>query len=311
MSGRNLNPPRRRRSAAAALGLLACALTLAACGEKKADRAAATLAARVNGGEVSLSQINLVLQQQRNLRPDQADAASRQILERLIDQTLAVQKAEDLGLDRDARVLQQIDAARRDVLARAYVDKLGEAAPRPTDDDLRRYYNEHPALFRERKVYLLQELLVEATPEQVAGLRDKLAGASDVAALIELLKAGELRYTSNQTVRGPESLPPAVLERLQRMKDGQASVAAVPAGLQVLALLGSRPQPIDEEAAKPAIERLLLAERRRARVDEQLKALRASARVEYLGSYAQRALSAASPASAASALDLGTDSPPR
>lgn len=293
------------------LGLLACAVVLVACGEKKADRAAATLAARVNGGEVSLSQINLVLQQQRNLRPDQADAASRQILERLIDQTLAVQKAEDLGLDRDARVLQQIDAARRDVLARAYVDKLGEDAPRPTDDDLRRYYGEHPALFRERKVYLLQELLVEATPEQVAGLRDKLSGATDVAALIEVLKAGELRYTSNQTARGPENLPPAVLERVQRMKDGQASVAAVPAGLQVLALLGSRPQPIDEEAAKPAIERLLLAERRRTRVEEQLKALRGSARVEYLGSYAQGTRPAVPAASAASALDLGTDGPPR
>jgi EpsD family peptidyl-prolyl cis-trans isomerase len=304
MSVRTIRTPSHRRPAAAGWVLLALALTLAACGEKKQDRAAATLAARVNKGEVSLNQINLVLQQQRNLRPDQADAASRQILERLIDQTLAVQKAEDMGLDRDPRVQQQLDAARRDVLARAYVDKLGEGTPRPTEDDLRRFYQERPALFRERKVYLLQELLIEATPEQVAGLRDKLAGASDFAALTEVLKAGELRYTSNQTVRGPENLPPAVLERVQRMKDGQASVHAVPSGLQVLALLGTRSQPVDEEAARPAIERLLLAERRRARVDEELKALRASARVEYLGHFAQGARPAAS---AASSLELGPD----
>lgn len=285
-----------------ALILLVSMLALAGCGEKKKDRAALTLAARVNGEEVTLNQVNLVLQQ-RNLRPEQADAASRQVLERLIDQALAVQQAERAGLDRDARVQLQLEAARRDVLARAFIDSAADAATPPSDDDIRRYYDERPALFRERHVFVLQELVIEAAPEQAAQLREMLASTTQLATFVEHLKSAGVRYTTNQVQRGAEQLPAPVLEMLQRMKEGQASVNLSPGGLQVLILSQSRPQPLDEAAARPAIERLLLAERKRQIVDERLKAMRASARIEYLGSYAPgpRPADAASAAPAAAA----------
>src|SRR5687768_423516 len=101
------------------LTLAAGGALLVGCGDKK-DKTASQTAAKVNKDEVTVHQINFVLQQQRNLRPEQADAASRQILERLIDQQLALQKGDDLKVDRDPRVVQQLEAARREILARAY-----------------------------------------------------------------------------------------------------------------------------------------------------------------------------------------------
>ena len=58
-------------------------------------RSVTSVAAKVNDKELTVHQINFVLQQQRNLRPEQAEGASKQILERLIDQQLALQKADD------------------------------------------------------------------------------------------------------------------------------------------------------------------------------------------------------------------------
>jgi EpsD family peptidyl-prolyl cis-trans isomerase len=105
------------------LALMVAVALLAGCGDKK-DKGASQTAAKVNKDELTVHQINYVLQQQRGLKPEQADAASRQILERLIDQQLAVQRADDLKLDRDPRVVQQMEAARREILARSYVEKV-------------------------------------------------------------------------------------------------------------------------------------------------------------------------------------------
>ena len=152
--------------------LPAAVLVLAACGGSR-TRPASQTAAKVNKDEITVHQINFVLQQQRNLRPEQADAASKQILERLIDQQLAVQKADDLKLDRDPRVVQQLEAAHREILARAYLERVGEAATKPTPEEIKKYYDDKPALFKDRRIYSIQEIAIEAKPEQVQALRDQ------------------------------------------------------------------------------------------------------------------------------------------
>lgn len=288
----------RRSGGILALSLLTAAALLAGCGEKK-DKTATQTAARVNKDEVTVHQINLVLQQQRNLRPEQADAASRQILERLIDQQLALQKADDLKIDRDPRVVQQMEAARREILARAYLEKVGEAAPKPTPDEIKKYYDDKPALFRERRVYSIQEIAIEARPEQVNELRDQLTAAKNINEFVEYLKAKDFRFTGNQAVRAAEQLPLNSLDAFARMKDGQAILGPTANGVQVVVLAGSRSQPVSEEQARPAIEQYLLNERKRKLVEEDMKAMRAAAKVEYLGKFAGGAASA--PAGAAPA----------
>ncbi len=145
-----------RPGRAVAVAAMAAMLLLAGCSSDKKDKASQT-AAKVNKEEITVHQINFVMQQQRGLKPEQAEAASKQILERLIDQELAVQKAEDLKLDRDPRVVQQLEASKREIIARAYVEKTGEAAAKPTPEAIKKYYDEHPALFKERRIYSLAE----------------------------------------------------------------------------------------------------------------------------------------------------------
>jgi EpsD family peptidyl-prolyl cis-trans isomerase len=297
----------------ATVGTVALAALLAGCGDKKAKTASQT-AAKVNKEEITVHQINYVLQQQRNLRPENTEAASRQALERLIDQELALQKASDLKLDRDPRVVQQMEAAKREIIARAYFDKVGEAAARPTAEDIKKYYTDKPALFSERRIYNLQEIVIDAKPEQVEGLRAKLGATKSISEFVDYLKANDFRFAGNQAVRAAEQLPLASLDGFAKLKDGQSVFQATPAGAQVIVLAGSRSQPIDLERAKPAIEQFLLNERKRQLIDQDVKDMRSIARIEYVGKFAQAAsapradapvsgAAAAAPASASAALD--------
>ena len=280
------------------LALSAAAVLLVGCGEKK-EKAASQTAVKVDKEEITVHQINFVLQQQRGLRPEQTDAASKQILERLIDQQLALGKAEELKVDRDPRVVQALEAARREIVSRAYLEKVGEAAAKPTAEEIKKYYDEKPALFSERRVYSIQEIAIEAKPEQVAVLREKLAAAKNIAEFVEWLKANDYRFSGNQAVRAAEQLPLNSLESFARMKDGQAAIVPAANGVQVIVLAGSRSQPVTEEQARPAIEQFILNERKRKLIEDDVKAMRAAAKIEYVGKFAEGAASAAAAATPA------------
>lgn len=279
-----------RRSAAgrlAGLALTAVAVTLAACGDKKTDKPASQTAAKVNKEEITVHQINFVLSQQRPMPPERAASAGKQVLDRLIDQELAVQKAQEQKLDRDSRVLQQLEAARREIIARAYVERIGSGAAKPTPAEIKAYYDAHPALFKERKLYSFQELSIEANPDQVPALKQKLLASKDVQEFVEFLKSGDVKFAAKQAVLAAEQLPLANLDRFAAMKDGERTLSPTPQGAQALILVGTRAQPVDEQRATPAIEQFLLNERKRKMVEDDLKALRGSAKIEYIGEYAK------------------------
>ena len=70
------------------------------------------------------------------------------------------------------------------------------------------------------------------------------------------------------------------------MKDGQAIFNVRPGGVQIISLAASRSQPVTLAQATPAIEQFLLNERKRKLVADDLQALRAAAKIEYLGDFA-------------------------
>jgi EpsD family peptidyl-prolyl cis-trans isomerase len=291
---------------ALAVALVLGIAMVAGCGEKKKDKdKPSSVAAKVNREEVSTQQIDFVLQQQRGLKPEQVDAASRQILERLIDQELAVEQADELKLDREPRVKQQLEAARREVLARAYVDHVGEAAAKPTADEVRKYYDEKPALFNQRRIYNLQEIAIEARPDQIEALRRQLESSKSVNEFAEYLKAHDFRFGGNQATRAAEQLPLNMLDAISSLKDGEAMLLPGANGAQAVFVVGSRPAPVELDAARPVIEQYLTIERRRELALAKMKDLRASAKIEYVGRFAPGAASAPGPIASEAARDAG------
>jgi EpsD family peptidyl-prolyl cis-trans isomerase len=303
MTSRLDAPAARARFGPTALAAIAATVllvTLAGCGDKKAkDKPASQTAAKVNKEEITIHQINFQLEQQRSLTPELAASASKQVLERLIDQELALQKAQDQRLDREPRVVQQLEAARREIIARAYAEKIAAGAPKPSAAEIKAYYAAHPALFGERRVYTLQELAIQAKPEQLAALQTKLAASKDVGEFVGYLKTNDFVFGVNQIVRGAEQLPLNSIDRIANLKDGQTIFNRTPAGAQVVVLVSARSQPVDEARATPAIEQFLWNERKRKVVQDDLKALRSASKVEYVGDYAKGGSKEVTPAPAA------------
>lgn len=276
-----------------ALGLVAC---------KKGESGPTQVAAKVNKEEISIHQINFLLQQQPGLKPEQTEQASKAILESLIDQELAYQKAKELKVDRDPRVVQALDAAQRQIIARAYFQKLAEAVPRPTEQEIKQFYDSHPALTTQRRIYAFQEILAQVPPEKMKDVANQLQTTHSVQEMLEILKSDGINYGANQAVRRAEQLPFNQLDTYAAMKDGSVTLHAVKEGLLITVLAGSKTEPFSMEQAKPLIENWLIGQANQKMVTDEIKNLRASAKIEYMGSFkpGPNASGASAPAAAAS-----------
>jgi EpsD family peptidyl-prolyl cis-trans isomerase len=274
-------------SALAVISLPLVAVLLAGCGDKPAAPVATQAAAKVNKEEITVHQVNFLVGQQRGLRPEQAEAASKQALERLVDQHLIVQRAEELKLERDPRVLQTLDQARREVLERAYLDRVTEAVPRPAAEEIKQYYESKPNLFAQRKVYALQELAIQVPADRLEAVGKKLQEARSSEQFAEWLRKEALPFGVNQAVRPAEQLPLAALDQLARMKDGEAYMEPTATGASVTIVTASRLDPVELKVAEPLIEQYLLNERKRKLIDDERRNLRTAAKIQYVGKFAQ------------------------
>lgn len=270
--------------------LLVVLVALAALGGCNKDRgpAESQVAARVNDGEVSIHQVQAVLQRQPRLIAATGNAAAAKVLDVLVEQELAAQAARTQGLDKDPGVVQTLEVVRREALARAYQERVAAAVPQPTSDEVDRYYDSRPELFAARRLYVLQEAAVEVAEAQLPALDKVVATARDVDALTAALRDAGLRHSTRMTAAAAEDLPLGVVGPLAKLEGGQSVLLRQPAGARIYTVVHATRAPIDRRTAQEAIVNYLTGERKRQAIADAQRALRDKAKIAYGGPFATR-----------------------
>lgn len=293
---------------------LAVAIPLAGCSGDKADGKSATqVAAKVNGAEISVHQINSVLAKATGVTNDNAPRARKEVLDRLVDQQIAVEQALAKKLDRNPEVLLNIEAARREILARAYLEQIAAAQPKATDDEVKRYYDEHPDLFTNRRVYNIQELAIAKTGAPLDELKALVAAGKPMEEIAGWLKNKNIPARGNAGARAAEQLPLELLPKLAQMKDGQTALIDGPQQAFVMRVVASQAAPVDEASAKPRIQQFLQNQRSSKAVADEMKKLKETAKIELVGDFAKTieapAAQPAAPVAAAPATPASAEKP--
>jgi EpsD family peptidyl-prolyl cis-trans isomerase len=289
---RPINGRRRRLRPRGWSALTAFLTVLAGCGGSGGTSSDSQVAAKVNQGEISVHQVQSVLQRQTRAAREQPEAAARRMLDSLVEQELAAQAARDEGLQNEPAVVQALQLAQREVLARAYQDRLASKAVGPTSDEIDSFYESQPALFKQRRLYVLLESAVESTPAQAQEIVSLASKASNSAEIAELLRGKGHRFETRQFVQAAEDLPFGLLLPLARLAPGQSIAVQQPGGVRIFTVIEAHLAPVDRRRATDAISAYLGTERRRQLVVEGMKTLRQGARIEYVGAFAQHQASA-------------------
>lgn len=265
--------------------LLACTLVLTACSGSADKKVASQVAVKVNGSELSIHQVNAQLARIPGVPPAQQDAVRKQVLDGLIEQQLLIQQATDKKLDRDPEVLAAIEQSRGQILASAYVQKTLAAQAKPSEDMVKKYYAENPAMFAQRRVFKLQELATNVPTERAAELKPVVASAKSLPEVVGWLQKNKFQVAANAAVRGAEQLPMQQVAAVSAMKNGEMGVFVIDRKVTVLQVVASQEQPLDETKATPYIEQFLTSRKRDELARAEVKRLRDSAKIEYVGEF--------------------------
>jgi len=238
------------------------------------------VAAKVNGSEIAVGQLRFAVATSTTA-PGAAKPTPAQVIDAMIDEELLAQKAVNLKLDRQPQVRATLEATRTRILAQAYTQLLA-ASEREDPAKVKAFYRENPALFRERRIYRLFELAINAPRLDTAALDARVSRARTLSDVGEWLKSQKIEFTIGAAIKAAEEISMEVLPGLASMQDGQIKVISTASAISVIHLVQSENAPLGEDQAIPLIEQFLRAPERMKLVAAVLKKLRDSADIEYV-----------------------------
>jgi EpsD family peptidyl-prolyl cis-trans isomerase len=268
--------------------LIGSSVVLTSCGKKveaAGKKSDTQVVAIVNGDEITIHQVNFQLQRMGQMNEAQGKLAAKQVLARLIEMQLLKQQAIEKKLDRDPTVLQAMESSKDQMLAQAYLEKLMISAPKPSTSEIDTFYNEHPELFENRRVFRLQELVVSIDKDKFADAETSLKAIKGINEIATWLKDKNLPFTINSNVKAAEQLPLELLKKLQVLKDGELLIVATANGLNVVHIAASQTVPITRAKATLVIEQYFFNQNKTSLAKKEMIALNEKAKIEFVGAY--------------------------
>lgn len=252
---------------------------VAACGNKVEQKPGQALAS-VNGEEITVMQLNDELAR-ANAPAARQEAVRKQMLESLIDRQLLIAEAAKENVDRDPRVVQAIERSRALILAQAYMQKRIGTPAKPSTEEVEAYYSQNPQFFAQRKHFEMREIILPTrdVTDELKAVMDKTRSLDDVAAWLD---ARKVKYQKAQLNRSGSELPPELSAKLMALSKDQLFIVREGERSMLVTITDIRPAPVELEAARPQIEQYLVAKKGKEVAEQEVKRLRASAKIAYI-----------------------------
>jgi peptidyl-prolyl cis-trans isomerase C len=254
------------RIACAALGALAF-VSLQGCRPAGADSVPAAPLATVNGIDI-------------RLQTPAAAPVDKAHVDFLIDTQLLQEAAIQHKLDREPLVQQAMARSNTAILAQAYLESKAAALPAPSSAAIAAYLNEHAALFAERKLFVIEQFVLDSK-DFSAALKQQVDRAGSLEQVAAWLDARKVPYSRARLARHSSELEAPLLTRLQTMRKHQLFVVVAGPQTTIDALRDVRADPVPEAQALAQAE-AALRESARARAEQaEIERLRGLAKINY------------------------------
>ncbi len=256
------------------------AIAVSAC-DKKAEGQTVAI---VNGEEITAAELNAELTS-ANLPADaDKNEARSRVLQAMIDRRLLVQHARNEGLDKTPEFLNRQRRMTEDLLIGMLASRQANIAQLPSAQDIQRFQANHPGMFEKREFWNLDQLRFEMPADEQ--VRAQIAQTKSLDELARLLSANRVSFERAKNRLDTAIVPADLYARLTTLPAGEPFI--VPVGKQAVAsaIVSREPAAIQGEQARPQAVAAMRRDQARQVMQERLKSLRQSAKIEYQQGYA-------------------------
>ena len=234
--------------------------------------------ASVNGSELTIHQLNLEFSSRAITAISDKNKAQQRALNNLINQALLEEQAYKLKIDRKPIVMLALERAKRQVLAQAYIHNAVASSISPlTDSDISGYFNSHPELFSERRVYSISEFIIrdDIKSEEITPFIDNSKSEDDVR---RSLNRSGISFYENKIEHGAESVPVIILDKLKGLKAGKG-IFINDERKRIVWLLSAEDAPFDLVRATPLIKSFLEKQQYEVAIEHEIQRLRKNSNI--------------------------------
>lgn len=259
-------------------------LVLAACDSEPKEKKSGQALVSVNGNEVTTLQLNDEIKR-ANIRPDQYEAASKQLLESLIVRQLIMDEAMRNKLDRTPDVMQARERANAQIISQAYMQGIVSKIAKPSKAEIDEYYQKHPEFFTQRKQFDLTIVRI-ATKDLGNELKAVIDAAKSLDEVVAWLEKNKVQYLRNLASRSSTDLPSQMAAMMQQKSKDTIFIINEQENSLLISVNAIKDSPITAAVAAPQIEKFLMNQKYKEATDAEVARLRAAAKIEYLNAKA-------------------------
>ena len=273
------------------IGVVLLAVTaLTGCGdESSGDKKETQVVAKVNGTEVTVHQLNQLLSKVRMpAGTSDQEKIKQKALDKLIDEALVIQAAQQVKLDRTPEILSALEAAKRKVLVEGYVKRTLQGVGKPSGAEVEAFYNSRPEVFKDRKLFIYTKMTVPVEKDKIDGVVEEIKSRKKVAQVAPMLDKKKISYKTVVEAKTSEALPPVLLKPMSSLKVGDLGYLKMSDGLLIIELQQAINQTVTLEQATPVIERNLFIQKQKEAALKLVESLKAEAVIEYVGEFSPK-----------------------
>lgn len=253
-----------------AMAIILATTVLAGCSGASDEAPTGQVVATVDGKEITATELSVELGGLVVKDPAVMKRAQEQALQTVLNRKILAAEAVKQGLDKTPEAEMMRNKAEELALVDMLQRKWREAVPKPGDDEIRQYVSTHPATFGQRKLFLVEQLIVPKATKDTVKAIEPLDTMPEIKAY---LASQKLESSPGMGVVDAVNLSPETAEKLAALAPGEVFVTFDGGVLRINDITEVQTVPITGDSAEKLAASKIQAERVKSQIQSQIEAV--------------------------------------